>query len=77
MKKINCILVGLGNIGINYDINKCEGFPRDYEMQHQSDITRGFGFDTGYEFRSQNCKNTRNSNYNLKINSRLFFKRFV
>ena len=55
------------NQPINYDINKCSGFPRDFESQYNSDLTRGFGYDTGYEFRSQGCRNPKNSNYNLKI----------
>jgi hypothetical protein len=25
-----------GNNPINYDVNQCGGFPRDYEMQYQS-----------------------------------------
>jgi hypothetical protein len=55
------------NQPINYDINKCSGFPRDFESQYNSDLTKGFGYDTGYEFRSQGCRNPKNSNYNLKI----------
>ena len=48
---------------INYDINKCLGFGRNYQLQHISDINRGFGFDTGYNFRSTECKYQYDSNY--------------
>ena len=48
---------------INYELDKCLGFSRNYQLQHSSDINRGFGFDTGYNFRSSECKYSYESNY--------------
>jgi len=48
---------------INYEIDKCLGFSRNYQLQHSSDINRGFGYDTGYNFRSSECKYSYESNY--------------
>jgi hypothetical protein len=64
---LSCTNYKITNIPIQYDINQCSGFPRDYELQYNSDISKGFGYDTGYEFRSQNCKSNRNNNYKLPI----------
>ena len=64
---LSCTNYQITDNSSNYDINKCSGFPRDYNQQYNSDITRGFGYDTGYEYRSLSCKSTKNDNYNLKI----------
>jgi hypothetical protein len=64
---VACTNYKINNIPINYDLKQCIGFPRDYESQYQSDLNRGFAFDTGSEFRSQSCKSTRNPNYSLQI----------
>ena len=48
---------------INYEIDKCLGFSRNYQLQYSSDINRGFGYDTGYNFRSEQCKYSYDSNY--------------
>jgi hypothetical protein len=50
-------------LSINYDLNNCRGFSRNYQLQYQSDINRGFGFDTGYNFRGQECKYSYDSNF--------------
>jgi hypothetical protein len=44
---------------ITYDLNKCQGFSRNYNLQYESDKNRGFGFDTGYNHRGIEC----NANY--------------
>jgi hypothetical protein len=48
---------------INYEIDKCLGFSRNYQLQYSSDINRGFGYDTGYNFRSDQCQYSYESNY--------------
>lgn len=52
---------------ILYNIDSCNGFARNYNLQYQSDINRGFGFDTGYEHRNQQCKYSYTNNEKLKI----------
>lgn len=58
-------------LSISYDITKCNGFPRNYDLQYQSDLNRGFGFDTGYNYKGTECKyqNTFNTLKNAKYKS--------
>ena len=51
------------NNSLNYNLNQCSGHPRNYQLQFNSDKNRGFGFDSGYNFRSQECKYSYDSNY--------------
>lgn len=59
----------ISNLSLNlttpiiYDINKCSGFGRNYELQYNSDINRGFGFETNQIFRSKECPFSYNSQY--------------
>ena len=48
---------------IDYNNNKCLGYPRNYNLQYQSDLNRGFGYDTGYNYKGQDCKYNYNSQY--------------
>jgi hypothetical protein len=72
---ISCTNYNLDNpyqitTSINYDINKCHGFARNYNLQYMSDINRGFGFDTGYNHRSDSCAypfTLNHYNENLKM----------
>ena len=75
-KIINNINTNTGNSNGNntynllpllYNIDSCNGFTRNYNLQYQSDINRGFGFDTGYEHRNQQCKYSYTNNEKLKI----------
>jgi len=51
------------NNSINYDLNQCSGYPRNYQLQFNSDKNRGFGNEANYNFRSQECKYSYDSNY--------------
>jgi hypothetical protein len=51
------------NDSIIYDINKCQGFSRNYNLQFNSDKNRGFGYDTGYNFLGTECNYKYDSSY--------------
>ena len=48
---------------IEYNNNQCLGYPRNYNLQFESDLNRGFGYDTGYNYKGQDCKYNYNSQY--------------
>jgi hypothetical protein len=48
---------------IEYNNNKCLGYPRNYNLQFQSDLNRGFGYDTGYNYKGQDCKYNYDTQY--------------
>lgn len=50
---------------INYDIQNCYGFSRNYQLQYLSDVNRGFGYDTGYNYKSNECKYTFDNNIQI------------
>jgi hypothetical protein len=52
------------NQKINYNLNSCKGYPRNYNSQFISDKNRGFGFDTGYNTPGESCAFKRNLNEN-------------
>jgi hypothetical protein len=54
---------------IEYNNNKCLGYPRNYNLQYQSDLNRGFGYDTGYNYKGMDCKYNFNNQYynNIKM----------